>query len=677
MATAILTGMHNVAANWDTGVVPVAPEPIVIPNGIVITQASAWSVGDGLGVTPAITIDIGGELVVSADTLTANGHVTLNGTLTHDFASTLLFAGGNWQITQSSGAVWRTSAGSGVWPVVTADVGQHWLWRSGLFDAPVVAVDGIELRRCGTSAVNGVECGGHNQAAFSVQFKRFLWADCGRMRLGVGATHHVDAICVVDTPIIVRPLSTANISIEYAANFPANWVGDRGIRNVYANGLTPTALMSAVRVGSKNAVTNTTFDLHFACGIDAVPDNFAGGNVTISGALCNDVYSGTGSQVSATINASAWHITDLLMYSAMPNMHFVASGFTVAGVGTSTFTNALVDCESIGGANVVPYKDGGLRVANVVVLGANTVYSTSANNIGDGLVYERCTQVASTLDQQVAMLQETNQGSGTYPAIGRSNIRVNTHTANGVFADVLPGGGNPIQADQFTWLDNNNHYTPALTAPYDPYPNIAITGLVKGTVGFGSADLFVDPQFVGGTQNLAAFDVQQGGVGIAVNVFYEAFKRSGYDKDGVAAVWDANYDLTTAKAQIMASYTPQNAALQGAAHDGGDIGAIAVVPLVDLTAPVITLLGDAVVTLLRGETYVDAGATAVDDTDGDLTAAIVAVNAVDTSVVGVYAITYNVVDAAGNPATQVTRTVNISTTSSYKQQTSFTGGING
>jgi trimeric autotransporter adhesin len=63
--------------------------------------------------------------------------------------------------------------------------------------------------------------------------------------------------------------------------------------------------------------------------------------------------------------------------------------------------------------------------------------------------------------------------------------------------------------------------------------------------------------------------------------------------------------------------------------------------------------------VLQGNTYTDAGASATDNADGDLTASIVTSGTVDTSVTGIYHITYNVTDAAGNPATQVTRTVNV------------------
>ena len=43
----------------------------------------------------------------------------------------------------------------------------------------------------------------------------------------------------------------------------------------------------------------------------------------------------------------------------------------------------------------------------------------------------------------------------------------------------------------------------------------------------------------------------------------------------------------------------------------------------DTTAPVITLVGDDPVAITVGDAYVDAGATATDDVDGDITANIV------------------------------------------------------
>ena len=86
------------------------------------------------------------------------------------------------------------------------------------------------------------------------------------------------------------------------------------------------------------------------------------------------------------------------------------------------------------------------------------------------------------------------------------------------------------------------------------------------------------------------------------------------------------------------------------------------VSVTDTTAPVITLVGDAEITVEVGSTYTDLGATASDNYDGDITADIVTVNNVDTSVVGTYTVTYNVSDSSGNDASEVTRTVSVTDT---------------
>ena len=80
----------------------------------------------------------------------------------------------------------------------------------------------------------------------------------------------------------------------------------------------------------------------------------------------------------------------------------------------------------------------------------------------------------------------------------------------------------------------------------------------------------------------------------------------------------------------------------------------------DMTAPIITLNGPSTVHLIQGQVYTEAGATAVDDIDGNLTNQItISGDAVDTnSPFGTaFNITYDVVDAAGNKAIKVIRKV--------------------
>ena len=77
----------------------------------------------------------------------------------------------------------------------------------------------------------------------------------------------------------------------------------------------------------------------------------------------------------------------------------------------------------------------------------------------------------------------------------------------------------------------------------------------------------------------------------------------------------------------------------------------------DTTAPVITILGEADVSINQYTPYIDAGATATDEVDGDLTSSIVTTGVVNTSVEGNYIITYTVSDTSGNTATATRQVV--------------------
>jgi hypothetical protein len=77
----------------------------------------------------------------------------------------------------------------------------------------------------------------------------------------------------------------------------------------------------------------------------------------------------------------------------------------------------------------------------------------------------------------------------------------------------------------------------------------------------------------------------------------------------------------------------------------------------DTTAPVITLTGESTITLTQNDSFTDAGATASDNVDSNVT--VITSGTVDTSAIGTYTLTYSATDAAGNEAAEVIRTVNI------------------
>lgn len=98
-----------------------------------------------------------------------------------------------------------------------------------------------------------------------------------------------------------------------------------------------------------------------------------------------------------------------------------------------------------------------------------------------------------------------------------------------------------------------------------------------------------------------------------------------------------------------------------ASDDGGNVATQKnrVVTVEDTTAPVISVTGSANISIEEGDAYTDAGATASDSFEGNLTSSISVSNPVDTDTPGEYTVTYSVSDSSGNAATQKTRTVTV------------------
>ena len=125
-----------------------------------------------------------------------------------------------------------------------------------------------------------------------------------------------------------------------------------------------------------------------------------------------------------------------------------------------------------------------------------------------------------------------------------------------------------------------------------------------------------------------------------------------YDQDG-----SSTYTTTgTVDTNVLGTYALTYTAID---NSGNQATATRTVNVVDTTTPVITLIGDSQVNVEVGSAYTDAGATATDNYDGDLSSQIVVVNNVDVNTVGSYTVTYSVSDASNNAATIVTRTVNV------------------
>ncbi len=145
--------------------------------------------------------------------------------------------------------------------------------------------------------------------------------------------------------------------------------------------------------------------------------------------------------------------------------------------------------------------------------------------------------------------------------------------------------------------------------------------------------------------------------GSTVNVTFPTLNEGNYTfqitdtyGDGICCVYgNGSYSLSS----------PDGVFKTGGSFGSSETTEICITAGVDETPPVITLLGENPFNLFVGQTFDDPGATALDNVDGDISSDIVVTGTVNTGIAGTYTLTYDVTDAAGNPAETQTRTVNV------------------
>jgi len=134
--------------------------------------------------------------------------------------------------------------------------------------------------------------------------------------------------------------------------------------------------------------------------------------------------------------------------------------------------------------------------------------------------------------------------------------------------------------------------------------------------------------------------------------YSEAGATATDDRDGTVTVTiSGSVDVNT-----VGSYTITYKAKDSTGNEATATRTVNVVLPPDTTKPVITLNSENNITLTQGTAYSEAGATATDDRDGNLT--ITVSGSVDVNTVGSYTVTYKATDSEGNEAS-VIRTVNV------------------
>ena len=135
------------------------------------------------------------------------------------------------------------------------------------------------------------------------------------------------------------------------------------------------------------------------------------------------------------------------------------------------------------------------------------------------------------------------------------------------------------------------------------------------------------------------------------DIYSEAGAKAIDDVDGEIAV-DVTGNVDTAKVgEYIVTYT----ATDKKGNTASETRKVIVSNHPDTTPPTIHMKGDSVVKLMTGDTFTDAGATATDNVDGDIT--VTTSGIVNMSKAGEYLITYTATDAKGNSTSETRKII--------------------
>ncbi len=308
---------------------------------------------------------------------------------------------------------------------------------------------------------------------------------------------------------------------------------------------------------------------------------------------------------------------------------YTITATNTTGTDTASVTitvNTVAPRISISPATLVANMGSPIMPITITPIGGGAVVSYGIDPaIGNGLLFDTTDGAISGTPDAVAeaityTITATNSG-GTATAMVTITVNAPDITRPGVAISSLPESANIANGDTVN----------ATTLRYE----VAFSELISG--------FEIDDITVTGTAAVAASGLTGGANGTGLFFQFEVLKGN---LDGTVIV---------SIAENIAEDTAGN----------GNTASGDYTLTIDTTPPTITLTGDAALTLVRGTDYTDAGATANDNTGGDITSSITTsftldgaeVASLNSSLPGTYIITYNVSDAANNPAMAVTRMV--------------------
>jgi hypothetical protein len=461
------------------------------------------------------------------------------------------------------------------------------------------------------------------------------------------------------------------------------------------NGTTTTVTPPQLPISISSIGTPATFTLTYT----------TDGNGYITGSSTQVVASGSnGSPVTAVAtsgyqfvnwndNSVANPRTDT---AVSKNITVIANFAVVGGTGTSTSSDATLSNLSVSDGTLSPtFAAGILSYTDTLSTGSTNVPTITATtndaNATDTITNASALSGTSTIlvTAQDGTTTETytidftvSNGTGTStpvltsisisplnPSISATSTQLFTATTSDQFGDAFPAS--------ITWNSTVPGVGTINSAGLFTAVSAGVT-TITASAGTTSTSTLITVTAIIATTTLSDLTVYNAALNAVVQANYTPASWTTYQTvvaANIVTTANTQAEVDAATAAIIAAQLNlvPNPVVSNPVSGGSVASGIIPTPTTTTTtgssessdnvAPVITILGANPASITVGDSYTDAGATANDNVDGNITSNINAVSSINMNVPGTYSVVYSVSDKAGN-ISSATRTVIVNAASS-------------
>ena len=424
-----------------------------------------------------------------------------------------------------------------------------------------------------------------------------------------------------DSDITQKSIQTTSKNPSISVNFIIF-----NVNNTFDVGFNTGVASGTYQIVSNNKLKFTSWLSNLPSGLSVIPNSQNLGSLSF---------------ISITNNK----LSAALALPSVPNINLKASKNTNYNPETQSFsqgssTTSSPSCNiSLDQGDPDQRIDKGDKISNIIykAVGCNSINLTTTSTLPPGVNFAT-NQISSNVVLGIISGTPTNQASGIY-----YYSFTNDNTVTG---KITVGSQTPKSCIlELTKISNSGPVSQTITAgsAIDKL-RFEINNNCPNNINFNSNGLPPGLQAVKSTNYI--YEISGTPSSLASGTYnYNVNAYNGTNTETLSGVIKIIVSSTTSTS-TTGTTTPTG----GGGNTGTTTSTTGTSTPPDTTAPVIALNGQSSITLSFGGTYTEAGATANDNVDGNITNNIVITGSVNTSSSGTYTITYTVTDSSNNTA---------------------------